>query len=162
MYKRQGVTHLEVFATPDGMRVSEIACRPGGGGIPTAVALRHGVDALEVNVRTSLGLPPFPEDTPPPGAHDAPFLGHCGLPLRPGVITELTSEQELWRLPGAVRVDMLNRVGDEITGHIYSASAAGFVYVTADTEEEVRDRLTAVRARYTIRTRTAGERVTSG
>ncbi|MBT3113209.1 ATP-grasp domain-containing protein [Streptomyces sp. CYG20] len=31
---RSGVTHLEVFGTPDGLRVSEVACRPGGGAIP--------------------------------------------------------------------------------------------------------------------------------
>jgi len=150
-----GVTHLEVFSTPDGLRVSEIACRPGGGAVPTAIELRHGVNLLDVCVRTSLALPPFPDSAPDPAHPEARYLGHCGLALRPGVITEMTSERELTQLPGVLRVDLLNRVGDEIAGHIYSASAAGFVHVGAETEEQVRDRLTAVRAGHRIRTRPA-------
>ncbi len=153
---RSGVTHLEVFATPDGLRVSEIACRPGGGAIPAAIELRHGVNMLDACVRTSLGLPAFPDSAPAPTHPDARYLGHCGLALRPGVITEMTSEQELAQLPGVLRVRLLHGVGDEIAGHIYSASAAGYVHVGADTEQEVRDRLAAVRARYRIRTRPAG------
>ncbi|MBI1758461.1 MAG: ATP-grasp domain-containing protein [Actinobacteria bacterium] len=153
---RSGVTHLEVFATPDGLRVSEIACRPGGGAVPAAIELRHGVNMLDACVRTSLDLPPFPDGAPAPVHPEVRYLGHCGLALRPGVITEMTSERELAQLPGVLRVDLLNEVGDEIAGHIYSASAAGFVHVGAETEQEVRDRLAAVRAGYRIRTRPAG------
>ncbi|MGW0859624.1 ATP-grasp domain-containing protein [Streptomyces sp. NPDC002690] len=153
---RSGVTHLEVFATPDGFRVSEIACRPGGGGIPAAIQQRHGVDMFDVCVRTSLGLPPLPEGTDwedVAGKHDGvPWFGHCGLALRQGEITGMTDAEDLAALPGVARVDLLSRVGDVISGHIYSASGAGFVHLTADTEEEVQQRLAAVRDLWTIRT----------
>ncbi|MBT3107787.1 hypothetical protein KMB26_00090 [Streptomyces sp. CYG20] len=83
-------------------------------------------------------------------------MGHCGLALRPGTITELSTEAELAALPGVLDVVLHHRVGDRIAGHIYSASAAGFVHVGADTEEEVRERLATVRAAYRIRTRPDG------
>ncbi len=153
---RSGVTHLEVFGTPDGLRVSEVACRPGGGAIPAAIHLRSGVDLVDACVRTSLGLPPFPDGTPAPARTDARYVGHCGLALRPGTITELSTEAELAALPGVLDVVLHQRVGDRIAGHIYSASAAGFVHVGADTEEEVRGRLATVRAAYRIRTRPDG------
>ncbi|MFJ7193084.1 ATP-grasp domain-containing protein [Streptomyces bacillaris] len=153
---RSGVTHLEVFGTPDGLRVSEVACRPGGGAIPAAIQLRSGVDLVDACVRTSLGLPPFPDGTPAPARTDARYVGHCGLALRPGTITELSTEAELAALPGVLNVVLHQRVGDRIAGHIYSASAAGFVHVGADTEEEVRERLATVRAAYRIRTRPDG------
>lgn len=148
-----GVTHLEVFGTPDGLRVSEVACRPGGGAIPAAIQLRNGVDLLDACVRTSLGLSPFPGGTPAPARTDARYVGHCGLALRPGTITDLSTEAELAVLPGVLDVVLHQKVGDRIAGHIYSASAAGFVHVGADTEEEVRQRLATVRATYRIGTR---------
>ncbi|MBT3112782.1 hypothetical protein KMB26_27305 [Streptomyces sp. CYG20] len=111
---------------------------------------------MDACVRTSLGLPPFPDGTPAPARTDARYVGHCGLALRPGTITELSTEAELAALPGVLDVVLHHRVGDRIAGHIYSASAAGFVHVGADTEEEVRERLATVRAAYRIRTRPDG------
>lgn len=153
---RSGVTHLEVFGTPDGPRVSEVACRPGGGAVPAAIRLRHGVDLLDACVRTSLGLSPFADGAPVPARTRARYVGHCGLALRPGTITELSTEDELAALPGVLDVALHHRTGDLIAGHIYSASAAGFVHVGADTEEEVQERLATVRAAYRIRTQPDG------
>lgn len=57
---RDGVTHLEVFHTPDDRIVfCEIAARPGGGGICTIIRQAHGVDLIDAALRTQSGYPPL-------------------------------------------------------------------------------------------------------
>lgn len=60
-----GVTHLEVFLTPDDrIAFCEIAARPGGGGICTIVRQAHGVDLISAALRAQSGFPPLPAARP--------------------------------------------------------------------------------------------------
>jgi biotin carboxylase len=62
---RDGVTHLEVFRTPDDRIVfCEIAARPGGGGICTVVRQAHGVDLITAALRAQSGFAPLPATRP--------------------------------------------------------------------------------------------------
>lgn len=54
---RDGVTHLEVFHTPDDELVfCEVAARPGGGGIDRIIEHTYGVNILEASLRLQAGL----------------------------------------------------------------------------------------------------------
>ncbi|GAA0689231.1 hypothetical protein GCM10009548_71140 [Streptomyces malaysiensis subsp. malaysiensis] len=142
-----GVTHLEVFRTEAGFLVGEIACRPAGAGIPDAVLLGTGVDLWRAWSRTALGLDP--DVTPKPGA---PIVVNCELPIRAGLITELTEADELLALPGVVRVDMLHKVGDTVPERLHSSSATGIVFYEAASETEVWERLRIIRDTFVLRT----------
>jgi hypothetical protein len=54
---RDAVTHLEVFETPTGLVIGEVALRVGGCGVPRVWQRAHGVDLWDEFVRASLGEP---------------------------------------------------------------------------------------------------------
>nr|WP_240979800.1 ATP-grasp domain-containing protein [Streptomyces sp. HNM0574] len=76
-----GVTHLEVFGTEQGLLVGEIAVRPGGLGIPRMWWHAFGIDLWEEFVRTGLGEPP---SEPAPGSRPG-LVGRTQLPALPGI-----------------------------------------------------------------------------
>ncbi|MFJ6392825.1 acetyl-CoA carboxylase biotin carboxylase subunit family protein [Streptomyces sp. NPDC091972] len=54
---RDGVTHLELFHTPDDTLVfCEVAGRPAGGGIPAVIEAQHGINIAEISLRLQAGL----------------------------------------------------------------------------------------------------------
>ncbi|MGW7541090.1 ATP-grasp domain-containing protein [Streptomyces sp. NPDC054770] len=63
-----GVSHLEVFLTPDGIPVfCEIAARPGGAGVIPSFRHRYGIDLRLAALLGQLGLPlPRPDECQPP------------------------------------------------------------------------------------------------
>ncbi|HEY1619225.1 MAG TPA: hypothetical protein VGG25_16505 [Streptosporangiaceae bacterium] len=111
-----GVTHLELFDTPAGMLVSEIASRPAGGGITGAVELARGVDLVLAALALHLGAP---LDLAPCAARQT-LAGWLGLPARPGTVRELTPADELAKLPGVVTATSHYAAGDVITGQTTS------------------------------------------
>ncbi|WP_306368982.1 acetyl-CoA carboxylase biotin carboxylase subunit family protein [Nocardiopsis sp. CC223A] len=72
---RDGVTHLEVFATPDGHVVGEVTTRPAGLGVPRMWAHAFGLDLWEGFVAASLG-----ERPPVPGPHPGRVFCWTHLP----------------------------------------------------------------------------------
>lgn len=62
---RDGVTHLEVFHTPDDrIMFCEIGARPGGGGICTVLRHAFGVDMITTAHRVQAGAAPLPITRP--------------------------------------------------------------------------------------------------
>ncbi|MFE7935649.1 hypothetical protein ACFU6S_44405, partial [Streptomyces sp. NPDC057456] len=54
---RDGVTHLELFHTPDDELVfCEVAGRPAGGGIPAVTETQYGINIVEISLRIQAGL----------------------------------------------------------------------------------------------------------
>jgi len=54
---REGVTHLEVFHTPeDELVFCEVAARPAGGGIDRIIERSYGINVLEASLRLQAGL----------------------------------------------------------------------------------------------------------
>jgi len=74
-----GVTHLEVFHTPeDELVFCEIAARPGGGGIDRMILRRYGVHLREAAIRIEAGLPvPFARPSNP--APEQAVWGRVGI-----------------------------------------------------------------------------------
>jgi hypothetical protein len=79
---RDGVTHLEVFHTPDDRIVfCEIAARPGGGGICTVVRQAYGIDLISAALRVQSGFAPLASARP-----DGRLWGLIGYYPQPGLL----------------------------------------------------------------------------
>lgn len=116
------VTHLEVLSTPDGLRVGEVAIRPGGGGVQEAIALKHGRDLQRAFVQVSIGRAP---DLPGPAA--GATVAALGLPCANGRVRSVTPAAELERLPGVASVRIDRRPGDVIAEKVTSVFYSGLV-----------------------------------
>ncbi|MEU4216680.1 hypothetical protein [Actinoplanes sp. NPDC026623] len=88
-----GVTHLEVFHTPEDKLVfCEIAARPGGGGIDRMILRRHGVHLREAAIRIEAGLPPVVTHRPT-SAGDQAVWGRVGIYPHGRAPAELTAQE---------------------------------------------------------------------
>lgn len=143
---RDGVTHLEVLKTTGGeYLVGEITHRPGGGGIPELLGHQYGIDIFGALVDLSIG-DGF-ADTPRP-AND--YLAQFMLPRPSGVVTSISSAEELAALPGVEHVEIRQRPGDEDHAMVHSGTFAGVVLIRAATEAQVRERIGQVCRTYRI------------
>ncbi|GAA2504625.1 hypothetical protein GCM10023100_13500 [Actinocorallia cavernae] len=123
---RLGATHTEVKLTAAGPAVIEINPRPAGGMIPELIRLATGVDLLEQQLRTAVGLAPALKP-----AQDA----HAGiqflLPDADGVLDAVDGTQEAAAVPDVEAVTVTaapgtvvrrprsagDRIGHVIAGH---------------------------------------------
>ncbi|MEU6464126.1 pyridoxal-phosphate dependent enzyme [Streptomyces sp. NPDC046976] len=123
---RLGATHTEVKLTAEGPAVIEINPRPAGGMIPELIRLATGVDLLEQQLRTAVGLAPALKP-----AQDA----HAGiqflLPDADGVLDAVAGTQEAAAVPDVEAVTVTaapgtvvrrprsagDRIGHVIAGH---------------------------------------------
>jgi hypothetical protein len=142
---QSGVTHMEFLKTRDGLLAGEIACRPGGGGIPDAIWLKYGVDIWRAFRETSLGLEPEVRLMEREG-----LLVHYHLPIKPGRIIRLSTAADLAAVPSVVRVDMHRQVGDVMRDRVGSSAAAGFAYLCVRDEAEVSSRILELADRYVL------------
>jgi biotin carboxylase len=129
-----GVTHMEVLETDGGLIVGEIACRPGGVGIPELLLLRYGIDLWSEYINLGLGratVPPSDRVEPPQ------YFGVCYLPVTAGEVARVTSPETLAAIPGVIDVDMVVTPGSTVSEPIDSASISGLVYVRASASSEV-------------------------
>jgi biotin carboxylase len=143
----EGVTHLEVFGVDGRFLVSEIACRPGGGGIQKTLWHQYGVDLWNAFLNVSLGRAPDLAVRERPG-----LMANCDLPLRPGTVTSISEPGDFVGVPGLVDVTMYHRVGDVISRSWYdSSAAAGVVYFRVDSPGDVPERVAELGRRFTLR-----------
>jgi hypothetical protein len=145
---RTGVTHLEVFKTAAGFLVSEIACRPAGGGIVDAVELQFGVDLWRAFMETALGRPGS-VSTPVRRLRDD-IVVNCDLPVRPGRVVRISGPEELARVSDVVRVSMTTGPGDVIGTRLHSASTTGLVYLAVADESMVYERVQELASAYVL------------
>jgi hypothetical protein len=142
---RSGVTHLELLKSSTGLLVGEIACRPGGGGIPDGVRLQYGVDIWQAFRETSLGLEPTVQVTEREG-----LVMSYLLPVKPGRIVALSTAAELETVPSVLRVDMYDQVGDVNRGPVGSCATTGVVHLCVRDEAEVFQRMRQLAERYVL------------
>lgn len=130
---RSGVTHMELFDTPGGLLVSEIASRPGGAGIGPAVARATGVDLVRAALALQLGAPV----SLPRAAQRRSLVGWLGVPARRGKVSEITPASELARIPGVVDVTHHYGVGDVIAGQTTSTFHSSTLLFEVDDAREL-------------------------
>lgn len=142
----EGVTHLEVFRTAaHGYLVGEIACRPGGGGVPAMLRYKFGIDIHDLWLSCSLGRRVVPEVRPADGV----FLW-CILPVRHGTVAAVSTADDFRDIPEVLDVDITVTPGDRITGVLRSTSMAGILLCRTDSVTAVPRLLAEIESRFVI------------
>ncbi len=142
-----GVTHLEVYLTDDGFVVGEVACRPGGAGVPKNAQRAQGVDLWRAFMLSALG-----EDIAPAvaGAHETDSLYvWTTLPSGTGTITSI-SVSGIEAMSQVDEVDMKFVVGDMLQGELHSSFTTGHVFLKLPlgSEGDIPSLLAEVKANY--------------
>ncbi|REK84544.1 ATP-grasp domain-containing protein [Streptomyces inhibens] len=151
-----GVTHLEVFKSSHGYLIGEIACRPGGGGIPEQVQHQYGVDLWSVFLDVSMGET-VDINTSPRSDHMIQYM----LPRPAGTVTAITPAESLLSVPGVVYADVKTKVGDLVGGPLDSSIYAGVVVMRAESEAQVHERVAQIDARFRVEVAKDGKRPTT-
>lgn len=139
---RDGVFHLELFDTAQGLVFSECAGRVGGGLSHRLAKEMTGIDLhsewANAVLGRSAGLPTVPSE-------DHSSVGDLGLSTPPGVIVEVPKTDDLLRLQGVVEGEIRADVGDTV-GDSSDASHinAGQVLVRGENETQVEERLRSI------------------
>ena len=129
---RDSVTHLEVFRTGGRWVVGEIACRPGGSGIPTNLRAAHDFDTWSHFLATELNepLPWRPTSS-----------GRCHLwvmfPVRHGVVATVPGSDVFADVEAVDRLEVKVRPGDVIDGQLYSSSMSAVAHCSLPDEDGV-------------------------
>jgi len=140
-----GYMHLELFIGPGGSyRMSEVGLRLAGCEIPANHGLAFGFDIFGTLIDIHLGRRPQIQYT------QERCVGDLLLPIRPGLITELSPLEELLSLEGVLKGRLKVSRGDVISARRASHVSAGFVHVEGATVEEVERRMQRVLEHYRI------------
>ncbi|MFF2792391.1 ATP-grasp domain-containing protein [Streptomyces sp. NPDC058049] len=136
----EGVFHMEVFRSTDGLSFSECAARAGGGGIIEVFQGKFGLHLLEEHAKVAAGLEP---GSPKPSS-DA--FGCTLLRARPGKALSVPTVAELLAQPGVVEAHVDQQVGDPTPDMTKdTVRRAGSAIVRARNEEELVDRIQNLR-----------------
>ncbi|BFU47379.1 ATP-grasp domain-containing protein [Krasilnikovia sp. MM14-A1004] len=139
------VTHLEVFRTRRGFVVGEIACRPGGSGIPRNLLRAYGFDTWEHFLATELNNPLQWR----PDVADGSFAWVM-FPLHRGVVSRVPDAGVFADLAEVEEVDIKVKPGERIAGTLYSSSMSAVVHCRTDLPGDVPDLVTALQERFTV------------
>jgi uncharacterized protein YeaC (DUF1315 family) len=103
---KNGLTHLEVYLTEEGVLFGEVALRPPGGHIMTLLGEAHGLKAWELYIKIHLGeaLPPLSSK----GSHAGVIVYHPGK----GKIEAILGEDQLAKLKTLKQYKIRAKVGD--------------------------------------------------
>lgn len=131
-----GYLHGEFFMTDDGrFFMSEIAARLSGCEVPLNHGHAYGFDLLHAIMDTYVGRYPelvYTRDR---------AVGDLLLPAVAGVVTRLSTTQQLMAYPGVLSCQMNVVIGDCIQPKRSSGFCAGYVQVEGRTSAEVQERM---------------------
>jgi biotin carboxylase len=147
---RAGIVHLEVKLCAEGPRVVEVAVRSPGDHIMELVRLATAVDLFAGVVAVAAGQ--RPDLAPSRRGHAAVWFPAPA----PGVVTELEGLDALAALPGFHAHTIHVAVGSTVPPLRSSGDRIGAVLVSADSREELEERLAL--ARSTLRIEVRGSR----
>jgi hypothetical protein len=127
----------------------EVAVRTPGGYLMDLLGLTYGFDWFEIAVRLAMSLP-LAEPPPGPSRYAASYF-----PVAPaGLVLEVSGLEAVCAHPTVWRAGLSVAAGDVLPVTRSSAQRAGYVVLTADTQDEVQDALEFVRRTLVVRTRT--------
>ena len=122
-----GVTHMELFKVAEGFLVGEIACRPGGVGVPANALAATGLDLWQAFYRDALGMDMSPVVERLHRPDGVKFWTE--LPASPGRITAMTTREQLLSLPDVTDVKLMATPGDTISSRMHSSSTTGLIFL---------------------------------
>ncbi|WP_405566627.1 ATP-grasp domain-containing protein [Streptomyces sp. NBC_01167] len=142
-----GYFHAECFLMDDGtLCVGEAAARITGCEVLANHGLSRGFDIHRATLDTYLGR------TPDLRYSEGRAVGDLLLPVKPGRVVSISTEEELLRLPGVLSVQLKLAVGDVATPLRASHASSGFMHVAGGTAAEVEKRMRNVLEHFTIET----------
>lgn len=137
----QGMTHMEIFLTPDGPVFSEIAARPPGGRLMELISRAHGFDAWEAVLKIALGEEP---DFPVVGV--AKYAGAWFLyPDEAGMVTRISGLGDVRKLPHVARLNCRAKPNRFYPERLGTGQSAGEIIVVADSMQECEQSLREAR-----------------
>ncbi len=148
-----GVFHIELFDTKQGLVIGELAARAGGALVVDAVHRKYGVNLQHARACVTLGLPQPAREEPSAEAVGFTFLG-----LPPGTIRDMPGVEEVLARPGIELATIDLRVGDAVPdARVATSVRAGIALLTALTEAELERRMDDLQAWFTSRSYVVGE-----
>lgn len=143
---KNGYIEVEVFVDPQGQpTICEIAWRTPGEKMLSNQSLAFGVDVCSLLVDIVVGrkIQPLP-------LSGQQCVGDMFLPLINGVVTKVSSYDDLSGLDGVIDGNVTCNVGDVIESKRQYTSCAGWVQITGQTADEVLNRMLKVYEKFEI------------
>lgn len=143
----RGMTHLELFRTPQGLVFGEIAARPPGGRILQALRHAWGFDPWQTLLALELGRPvSFPSA---PRRTAGVWMLHPGA----GEVLEVGGIARALELPGVRRVHLRIAAGDRVARREGVGQDVGYLEASGPDQASVSRALLAAHAALEIRMR---------
>ncbi|MCK6258990.1 ATP-grasp domain-containing protein [Fictibacillus sp. KIGAM418] len=142
-----GVTHFEVFLTPNGLVAGEIACRPGGGGIRKMLKFQSGFDSWDAHIAVSLGnqyVWEYPEH------EEEPQVIELMLPTKRGRVRTISSADDFNDVPGLLEVDMKLKPGNIVDGLLDSSAICGILFAHFESQNDIENIISAVEKAFVL------------
>ncbi len=143
---KDGYIEVEFFV--DSKRqpiICEFAWRTAGEHMLSNQSLAFGVDvcSLLTDIMVGRKIQPVP-------FNGKQCVGDMFLPLTGGVVTEISTYQDLRELAGVINGNVTYKIGDVIESKRQYTSCAGWIQVTGQTPEEVLNRMLKVYEKFKI------------
>lgn len=127
----RGITHLEVFRTPDQLYFGELAVRPPGGRLMELMTRAYDVDAWQQLLRVELGeAPELPETA---ARHAAIWFLHPGE----GRLSHLAGLDQAREVVGVAELKCRATVGAQVGARLGTGQSIGHVIAEANTRDAV-------------------------
>lgn len=130
-----GITHMEIFLTPEGPVFGEIAARPPGGRLMELISRAYDFDIWQAVLRIALGETP---DLPDRAEH---FAGAWFLYPGAGVVTKISGLGEARKIPHVARLNCRAKPNRHYGERLGTGQTAGEIIVVTDTMDECEKRL---------------------
>jgi len=131
-----GYLHMELFLARDGQYwISEVALRLAGCEIPANHGLAYGFPIFDALIDIHMGRMPALNYT------ERRFVGDLLLPIRPGLVTGISTMDEIYSLQGVISGRLKVKQGDIIPKKRASHFSSGYVHVEGDSVEQVEMRM---------------------
>ncbi|MEX0918758.1 MAG: hypothetical protein WDZ85_02205, partial [Candidatus Paceibacterota bacterium] len=143
---KNGYIQIEFFVDPQGQPIiCEFAWRTAGEHMLSNQSLAFGVDvcSLLTDIMVRRRIQPLP-------LSGKQCVGDMFLPLTSGVVTEISTYQDLSDFAGVIDGNITYKIGDVIELKRQYTSCAGWVQVTGQTPNEVLNRMLKVYERFKI------------
>jgi hypothetical protein len=137
---KQGMTHLELFSTKEGLIFGEIAIRPPGGYIMELLSLSYGFNAWEAFLKMELNIPcQFPTKNQ---QYSAAWIIHPGA----GKIAQVENWDLIKKLPEIKKASLHLKAGTITKARKGLGESYGKVIFTAGSRDELIDTLAKIKA----------------
>lgn len=145
---KNGYIEVEIFVDLQGQStICEIAWRTPGEKMLSNQSLAFGVDvcSLLVDIMVGRKIEPLP-------LSGKQCVGDMFLPLANGVVTKISSYDDLNGFDGVIDGDVTYKTGDVIESKRQYTSCAGWIQITGQTADEVLNRMLKVYEKFEIAT----------